>query len=90
MKIEVHGAYLVELCGGERCIWEYLGEDDRAILWWCDLSSGRKFTENCLMYAWQVLGAVPAKLTNSLKSASGQPSCTRHDAGMLPRAGLIN
>jgi hypothetical protein len=56
MKIEVHGHYRIACCSGEVRDWEYLGVNESAVAWWRDTLSGRVFSEDSLMYAWQIIG----------------------------------
>jgi hypothetical protein len=58
VNLELHGTYRVLLCSGECLLWEYLGTDSRTVAWWQDASSGRVFSEDSLMYAWQLVGKV--------------------------------
>ena len=52
---QVKCTYVVELCSGERRRWRYCGLDAHAQSWWCDLETGREFSESSLMYAWQII-----------------------------------
>jgi hypothetical protein len=45
------------LCSGECLEWLYLGPDSRSVSWWQDVSSGRIFNEDSMMYSWQILEA---------------------------------
>lgn len=59
MKLQAGTVYLIELCSGEQCRWQFLGEDAAQRCWWRDLESGREFDDAGLMYAWRVVAALP-------------------------------
>lgn len=59
MQLQAGAVYLIELCSGEQCRWRFLGEDAAQRCWWRDLDSGREFDAAGLMYAWQVVAALP-------------------------------
>lgn len=55
MEPKTGRVYVVELCGGERRRWRFLGVDVRGIAWWRDVETGRSFSEASLMYVWMLV-----------------------------------
>ncbi|MBL8447443.1 MAG: hypothetical protein JNJ44_08550 [Zoogloeaceae bacterium] len=58
MDLNPGQAYLVTLCSGELRRWRHLGVDERGIVSWLDLETGRVFLETQVMYAWHVVAPV--------------------------------
>lgn len=52
---ELHEIYEIELCSGERRLWQYHGTDRHGGIWWSDVETGREFSESNLMYSWQII-----------------------------------
>lgn len=47
--------YQIALCSGEVRRWRYLGPDPGGRGWWRDTEALCQFSEDTLMYAWQVV-----------------------------------
>ena len=47
--------YRIALCSGEVRRWRYLGLDPSGRGWWRDTETLYQFSEDSLMYAWQVV-----------------------------------
>ncbi len=58
MNLELHETYRIQYCSGECVLWEYLGTDQRTVPWWQEVSSGRVFNEDSVIYAWQLIEKV--------------------------------
>ncbi len=50
--------YLVELCSGEQCHWQYLGPFGPENRRWWDIETAREFSEGSLLYAWKIIERV--------------------------------
>lgn len=55
IRPEPNGIYLIELCSGEIRRWRFCGVDSRSQIWWCDLETGREFSETSVMYSWEIV-----------------------------------
>ncbi len=55
IKPEPNGIYLIELCSGEYRRWRFCGFDSGSQIWWCDLETGREFSETSVMYSWKIV-----------------------------------
>lgn len=47
--------YLVELCSGEQCHWQYLGSVGAENPRWWDVETAREFGETSVLYAWKIV-----------------------------------
>lgn len=47
--------YLVELCSGEQCHWQYLGSVGAENPRWWDIETAREFGEASVLYAWKIV-----------------------------------
>lgn len=53
-ELIVGDEYRITLCSGEERRWRYLGPDHTGRGWWRDTETLYEFSDDSLMYAWQV------------------------------------
>ncbi|MDD3677010.1 hypothetical protein [Thauera propionica] len=57
MELESGRNYVIRLCSGEIREWRFDGRDSCGFAWWCDVETGKGFSEAGLLYAWEILRA---------------------------------
>ena len=57
MELESGRNYVIRLCSGEIREWRFDGRDSCGFGWWCDVETGKGFSEAGLLYAWEILPA---------------------------------
>ena len=57
MEPESGRNYVIRLCSGEIREWRFDGWDSCGFAWWCDVETGKGFSEAGLLYAWEILPA---------------------------------
>lgn len=57
MELESGRNYVIRLCSGEIREWRFDGRDSCGFAWWCDVETGKGFSEAGLLYAWEILPA---------------------------------
>ena len=57
MEVESGRNYVIRLCSGEIREWRFDGRDSCGFAWWCDVETGKGFSEAGLLYAWEILPA---------------------------------
>lgn len=55
MDLQIGCTYLIRLCSGELRRWRHEGSDARGVVWWRDMETGIDFSENSLMYVWEIV-----------------------------------
>ena len=62
-ELTVGDEYGITLCSGELRRWRYLGPDSSGRGWWRDAETQCEFSEDSLMYVWQVVERIAPPAT---------------------------
>lgn len=57
MEVQFGRIYRIRLCSGELRRWRHEGCDARGVVWWRDIETGIGFSENNLLYVWEIVSA---------------------------------